>query len=74
LVVPHDGSMAALRDVLTRLDTAEIEVASLSLHTPDLDDVFLALTGRSTADPNADGSDRDASVDSTDRATKEPVA
>jgi len=28
-----------------RLDERAIEVDSLSVHTPDLDDVFLALTG-----------------------------
>ena len=48
LEVPSDGSPRALRDVLDRLDTAAIEVAGLTLHTPDLDDVFLALTGRPT--------------------------
>ena len=30
----------------TQLDRASIEVDSLSLHTPDLDDVFLTLTGQ----------------------------
>jgi ABC-2 type transport system ATP-binding protein len=46
LRVPGDGSVAALRDLLGRLDAAGVEVDRLSLHTPDLDDVFLALTGR----------------------------
>jgi ABC-2 type transport system ATP-binding protein len=36
------------RVVLDGVDD-EIAVAALSVHTPDLDDVFLALTGRSTA-------------------------
>jgi ABC-2 type transport system ATP-binding protein len=31
---------------LTQLDRASIEVEHLSVHTPNLDDVFLALTGR----------------------------
>jgi ABC-2 type transport system ATP-binding protein len=31
--------------VLDRLDSAHIEVDDLSIHTPDLDDVFFALTG-----------------------------
>jgi ABC-2 type transport system ATP-binding protein len=44
LRVPHEGSVAALRDVLGRLGNA-VEVADLSIHTPDLDDVFFALTG-----------------------------
>ena len=36
----------SLRTLLTQLDRASIEVDSLSLHTPDLDDVFLTLTGQ----------------------------
>ena len=46
LEVPGDGSVAALKLLLARLDDARIEVAGLTVHTPDLDDVFLALTGR----------------------------
>ena len=46
LSVPSDGGVRALREVLDRLDTANLEVADLSIHTPDLDDVFFALTGR----------------------------
>jgi ABC-2 type transport system ATP-binding protein len=45
LQVPSDGSVKALRALLERLDDASIEVDDLSVHTPDLDDVFLALTG-----------------------------
>jgi ABC-2 type transport system ATP-binding protein len=44
--VPSDGGVGALRTVLDRLDTANLEVDDLSIHTPDLDDVFFALTGR----------------------------
>ncbi|WP_116449967.1 ATP-binding cassette domain-containing protein [Blastococcus litoris] len=50
LEVPGDGSVAALKSLLTRLDDAGVDVAGLTVHTPDLDDVFLALTGRPTAD------------------------
>jgi ABC-2 type transport system ATP-binding protein len=46
LDVPGDGSVAALKTLLARLDDARIDVAGLTVHTPDLDDVFLALTGR----------------------------
>jgi ABC-2 type transport system ATP-binding protein len=46
LQVPSDGSVKSLRALLDRLDVASIEVESLSVHTPDLDDVFLALTGQ----------------------------
>ncbi len=47
LQVPSDGGVRSLRAVLDRLDDAAIEVEGLSIHTPDLDDVFLALTGHS---------------------------
>ncbi|MFC9971589.1 ATP-binding cassette domain-containing protein [Spirillospora sp. NPDC127200] len=46
LQVPSDGSVASLRDLLARLDAAGIEPAGLGVHTPDLDDVFLTLTGQ----------------------------
>jgi ABC-2 type transport system ATP-binding protein len=48
LQVPSDGSVDALRALIDRLDDAQIKVDSLSVHTPDLDDVFLALTGQPT--------------------------
>jgi ABC-2 type transport system ATP-binding protein len=46
LDIPGDGSVQALRTLLARLDDAAVEPAGLTVHTPDLDDVFLALTGR----------------------------
>jgi len=46
LQVPSDGSVKSLRALLDQLDDASIGVAGLSIHTPDLDDVFLALTGQ----------------------------
>jgi ABC-2 type transport system ATP-binding protein len=49
LQVPSDGNVATLRDVLGELDHAGVDVDSLSLHTPNLDDVFFALTGRLVA-------------------------
>ncbi|MFJ1459235.1 ATP-binding cassette domain-containing protein [Nocardia wallacei] len=47
LAIPGDGSVRTLRALLDRLDTAGIEPEGLAVHTPDLDDVFLALTGQS---------------------------
>ncbi|HUY59280.1 MAG TPA: ATP-binding cassette domain-containing protein [Solirubrobacteraceae bacterium] len=47
--VPGDGGVASLRRLLDRLDDAEVEVEHLSIHTPDLDDVFFAVTGRPVA-------------------------
>ncbi|MBB2948577.1 ABC-2 type transport system ATP-binding protein [Actinoplanes lutulentus] len=44
LRVPSDGSLRALKDLIGHLDDRAIEVDELSVHTPDLDDVFLALT------------------------------
>ncbi|WP_232466203.1 MULTISPECIES: ATP-binding cassette domain-containing protein [unclassified Diaminobutyricimonas] len=46
LTVPSDGGVGALRTVLARLDAANLEVDDLTIQTPDLDDVFFALTGR----------------------------
>jgi ABC-2 type transport system ATP-binding protein len=46
LRVPGDGSVRSLRALLARLDDESIAVDELSVRTPDLDDVFLALTGR----------------------------
>ncbi|MFD7291527.1 ATP-binding cassette domain-containing protein [Streptomyces sp. NPDC059863] len=45
LTIPSDGSQRALRSILDRLDSAGIEADELTVHTPDLDDVFFALTG-----------------------------
>jgi len=45
LELPTSGSVPELRGILTRLDDQGIDVAELTVHTPDLDDVFLTLTG-----------------------------
>ncbi|MEV6419106.1 ATP-binding cassette domain-containing protein [Streptomyces sp. NPDC051662] len=45
LTIPSDGGQRELRSLLDRLDTAGIEADELTTHTPDLDDVFFALTG-----------------------------
>jgi ABC-2 type transport system ATP-binding protein len=45
LQVPGDSGFGSLRRLLDRLDGAGVEPEELSVHTPDLDDVFLALTG-----------------------------
>jgi ABC-2 type transport system ATP-binding protein len=45
LDVPSDGSLRSIRTVLDRLDAQQLEARALTIHTPDLDDVFLALTG-----------------------------
>ena len=45
LQVTSDGSLQSLRDLIDLLDGASIQVQRLSIHTPDLDDVFFAFTG-----------------------------
>jgi ABC-2 type transport system ATP-binding protein len=64
LQVPGDGSVQSLRTLLAQLDDAAVAGGRLSVHTPDLDDVFLALTGHPAA---PQGSDPDSSdPDSSD--------
>ncbi len=46
LQIPTDGNVATLRRVLRDLDEAGVDVVDLAIQTPDLDDVFFALTGR----------------------------
>jgi ABC-2 type transport system ATP-binding protein len=49
LHIPTDDGVGSLRTALNRLDAAAIAVTDISLHGPDIDDVFLSLTGQ--ADP-----------------------
>jgi ABC-2 type transport system ATP-binding protein len=51
LQVPSDGGVRSLRALLDQLNRADIEPAELTVHTPDLDDVFLALTDHSAGSP-----------------------
>jgi ABC-2 type transport system ATP-binding protein len=44
LQVPSDSSPRSVQEVLSQIDVDTVQ--HLSLHTPDLDDVFLALTGQ----------------------------
>jgi ABC-2 type transport system ATP-binding protein len=44
LEVPTGGSVPELHGILARLEDHGLDVAELTVHTPDLDDVFLALT------------------------------
>ncbi|MFE6887573.1 ATP-binding cassette domain-containing protein [Streptomyces sp. NPDC057694] len=50
LQIPSGGSQRELRAILDWLDAAGVEADELTVHTPDLDDVFFALT--STDRPN----------------------
>jgi ABC-2 type transport system ATP-binding protein len=53
LRVPGDGGVSSLRALLARLDDHSVSAEELSVHTPDLDDVFLALTGRAYTEVTA---------------------
>ena len=52
LRVPGDGGVKSVRALLDRLDEHSIDVEEFSVHTPDLDDVFLALTGHASTKEN----------------------
>ncbi|MBW8700946.1 Daunorubicin/doxorubicin resistance ATP-binding protein DrrA [Streptomyces sp. MBT84] len=58
LQIPGDGSARELKSLLDRLEAEEIEAESLSVHTPDLDDVFFALTTERSHNPAADAAVR----------------
>jgi ABC-2 type transport system ATP-binding protein len=51
LTIPIDGSVASLRGALDRLTPHESAVTDITVHRPDLDDVFLALTGHAAVAP-----------------------
>ncbi|MER7727729.1 ATP-binding cassette domain-containing protein [Streptomyces sp. NPDC096323] len=53
LQIPSDGSQRELRAILDWLDATGIEADELTVHTPDLDDVFFALTGSSVPSQTA---------------------
>jgi ABC-2 type transport system ATP-binding protein len=53
LRVPGAGEVRSLRALLDGLDDASIRVERLTIHTPDLDDVFLALTSHSDREAEA---------------------
>ena len=55
LRVPGDGGVKSLQALLGRLTEHSIDAEELSVHTPDLDDVFLALTGHANAGHSTTG-------------------
>lgn len=50
LQIPSDGGVHALRTLLDQLEARSIAVDAISLQMPDLDDVFLSLTGDAHAE------------------------
>ena len=58
LSLPVRGGVEILVDAVRRLEDADVEVLDLALRRPDLDDVFLTLTGHAAEDdasPDAEG-------------------
>jgi ABC-2 type transport system ATP-binding protein len=62
LSLPVRGGTEVLAEALRRLEGSDVEVLDVGLRRPDLDDVFLTLTGHaaapdteSAAEPSADG-------------------
>jgi ABC-2 type transport system ATP-binding protein len=53
LRVPSDGKAKSVRVLLDALEEHSIEVEEFSVHTPDLDDVFISLTGRTSTEVDA---------------------
>jgi ABC-2 type transport system ATP-binding protein len=66
LSIPHDGTLDALQRLVGQLDN-EV-VAGLEIHSPDLDDVFLALTGHR---PETTPTDTDTHSAQSAQATQE---
>ncbi|MDT0462662.1 ATP-binding cassette domain-containing protein [Streptomyces gibsoniae] len=54
LQLPGDGSTRELKSLLDRLESESIEAERLTVHTPDLDDVFFALTTEAGSAPAID--------------------
>ncbi|WEH13412.1 ATP-binding cassette domain-containing protein [Streptomyces sp. VNUA24] len=49
---PSDGTQRDLRTLLDHLQAADVDADELTVHTPDLDDVFFALTNTTSTLPN----------------------
>ena len=53
IVMPVNGGSKDLSTALSRLEAAGIGVVDVGLRRPNLDDVFLSLTGQTTGEPEA---------------------
>jgi ABC-2 type transport system ATP-binding protein len=72
LQIPGDGSARSVQAVLNQLDTESVE--NLELRTPELDDVFLALTGQSPASTSPDKTSPDSTSPNGTSTDKESQA
>jgi ABC-2 type transport system ATP-binding protein len=62
IVAPVTGGAGLLMEALRRLDAAAISVLDVALRRPTLDDVFLSLTGHSSADADPAITQQEASA------------
>ncbi|MGY1736634.1 ATP-binding cassette domain-containing protein [Geodermatophilus sp. SYSU D00684] len=69
LSIPVSGGAEVLADALRRLDGHTADIFDVGLRRPDLDDVFLALTGHAADDRAAESAD----AGTTDETPAEPV-
>jgi ABC-2 type transport system ATP-binding protein len=53
LTLPVTGGAATLAEALRRLAASPVDVLDIGLRRPDLDDVFLTLTGHAAEQPAA---------------------
>jgi ABC-2 type transport system ATP-binding protein len=66
LTIPSDGSVHSMHVLLDQLDRKAIGAGRVSVHTPDLDDVFFALTGHGTTETAGDSATEMASDSETE--------
>ena len=55
LSLPVRGGAEVLRDALRQLDDSGVTLVDVGLRRPDLDDVFLILTGHASEAPSSNG-------------------
>jgi ABC-2 type transport system ATP-binding protein len=70
LSLPVTGGTQTLAEALRRLDDARVEVLDIGLRRPDLDDVFLALTGHAAEDAAGPGQPADEQVGASSGGTR----
>jgi ABC-2 type transport system ATP-binding protein len=68
LSLPVRGGAEVLRDALRLLDDSGVTLVDVGLRRPDLDDVFLILTGHASEAPSSNGSAGGGSSDGAAQA------
>ncbi|QDQ98326.1 ATP-binding cassette domain-containing protein [Tomitella fengzijianii] len=68
LTIPHSGALAALQWVIARLDARG--ASAVEVRTPDLDDVFLALTGPARDDTATPAEQKNTTGDHTEETAR----